>query len=153
MKNILYTLFALFFLASCAKSEGGESVDVRELNQEFISAWNARDSDKVISMMAEDVQFLQGEVIYRGKSEVSDKWVRETMGTIADLKTYPVSSGADTEIAYEAGTFSVDVLPASPGEPRGLGEGNFVLLWKKAEDGNWKLSYAQLEGHPVVVRN
>lgn len=152
MKNILYTFLALFLLASCAKSEG-ESVDVRGLNQEFISAWNARDSDKVISMMAEDVQFLQGEVIYRGKSEVSDKWVRETMGTIADLKTYPVSSGSDTQIAYEAGTFSVDVLPASPGEPRGLGEGNFVLLWKKREDGNWKLSYAQLEGHPVVVRN
>ena len=152
MKNILYTLLALFFLASCAKSEG-ETVDVRGLNQEFIGAWNARDSDKVISMMAEDVQFLQGEVIYRGKSEVSDKWVRETMGTIADLKTYPVSSGTDTQIAYEAGTFSVDVLPGSPGEPRGLGEGNFVLLWKKGEDGNWKLSYAQLEGHPVVARN
>ena len=153
MKNLLYTFFALFLLASCAKSEGGESVDVRELNQEFNSAWNARDSDKVISLMAEDVQFLQGEVIYRGKSEVSDKWVRETMGTIADLKTYPVSSGTDTHIAYEAGTFSVDVLPVSPGEPRGLGEGNFMLLWKKGDDGNWKLSYAQLEGHPVVARN
>lgn len=145
-------MFALFFLASCAKSEG-ESVDVHTLNQEFISAWNARDADKVNSMLADDVNFLQGEVAYRGKSEVSDKWVRETMGTIADLKIYPVSSDTDTRIAYEAGTFSTDVLPSGPGEPRGLGEGNFMLLWKKAEDGNWKLSYAQLEGHPVVARN
>jgi ketosteroid isomerase-like protein len=152
MKNILYTLLALFFLASCSKSEG-DSVDIRQLNQEFISAWNARDSDKAISMMANDVQFLQGEVVYRGKSEVSDKWVRETVGTIADLKLYPVSSGTDTQLAYEAGTFSVDVLPGAPGEPRGLGEGNFMLLWKKGENGDWKLSYAQLEGHPVVVRN
>jgi ketosteroid isomerase-like protein len=152
MKTILYSLFAIFFLASCSKSESGE-INTRDLNQEFIGAWNARDSDKVISMMADDVQFLQGEVLFRGKSEVSDKWVRETMGTIADLKLYPVSSGTDTKMAYEAGTFSVDVLPEAPGEPRGLGEGNFMLLWKKMDDGNWKLSYAQLEGHPVVARN
>jgi ketosteroid isomerase-like protein len=152
MKTILYTLFALFFLASCSKSES-EAVSTRDLSQEFIGAWNARDSDKVISLMADDVQFLQGEVLFRGKSEVSDKWVRETMGTIADLKLYPVSSGVDTKTAYEAGTFSVDVLPEAPGEPRGLGEGNFMLLWKKMDDGSWKLSYAQLEGHPVVARN
>jgi ketosteroid isomerase-like protein len=151
MKNLLYTLFAVLFLASCTKSEG-ETANVRELNQEFINAWNSRDADKAISMMADDVHFLQGEVVYRGKSEVSDKWVRETMGTIADLKIYPVSSDTDSRIAYEAGTFSTDVLPAGPGEPRGLGEGNFMLLWKKNGDGDWKLSYAQLEGHPVVAR-
>ena len=152
MKTFLYTLFAVFLLASCSKSDG-DAVNVQALNQEFIGAWNARDSEKVISMMADDVNFLQGEVVYRGKSEVSDKWVRETMGTIADLKLYTVSSGTDTQLAYEAGTFSVDVLPEAPGEPRGLGEGNFMLLWKKGESGDWKLSHAQLEGHPVVVRN
>lgn len=151
MKNILYTLLAVFFMAACASPEN-EKVDIRDLNQQFISAWNARDSDKVIALMADDVQFLQGEVVYRGKPEVSDKWVRETMGTIADLKIYPVSADTDSRIAYEAGTFSTDVLPAGPGEPRGVGEGNFMLLWKKGEDGSWKLSYAQLEGHPVVAR-
>lgn len=151
MKTILYTFFAIFFLVSC--SDPKESVDIKELNQEFINAWNARDESKVNEMLADDVQFLQGEAIYRGKSEVSDKWVRETMGTIADLKTYAVSTGTDNDMAYEAGTFSVDVLPAGPNEPQGLGEGNYMLLWKKGEDGNWKLSYAQLEGHPVVARN
>lgn len=74
------------------------------------------------------------------------------MPTISNLKTSTLSTVADTQIAYEAGTFSVDVSPEAPGEPRGLGEGNFMLLWKKGADDNWKLSYAQLEDLPVQVK-
>jgi hypothetical protein len=46
----------------------------------------------------------------------------------------------------------VDVLP-TPTEPTaGIGEGNFVFLWKKGNDGNWKLSFAQLEDLPVQAK-
>ncbi len=149
MKKLIYILAFTAVLSSCTKTE---KVDVQALNKEFINAWNDRNSDKLIDMMAEDVDFVQGEVHYSGKSEVSDKWVRETLGTISGLRTNVVSSGADNEIAYEAGTFSVDVLPAGPDQPYGEGEGNFMLLWKKDKEGNWKLSYAQLEDLPVRVK-
>lgn len=151
MKSYLLSLVAaVLLLASCSEKEA--TVNVQDLNQQFISAWNNKDSEKLISLLADDVHFLQGEVHYNGKSEVSDKWVRQTVGTITDLKTNAVSSGTDTKIAYEAGTFSVDVLPASPNEPHAVGEGNFMLLWKKSDDGNWKLHYAQLEDLPVMVK-
>jgi ketosteroid isomerase-like protein len=150
MKSFLYSLIITLLFASCTKEE---PVKVQELNQQFISAWNNKDSDKIISLLAEDVHFLQGEVHFNGKSEVADKWVRATMGTIRDLKTNVVSSGTDNQTAYEAGTFSVDVLPSGPNQPHGIGEGNFILLWKKGADGAWKLSYAQLEDLPVQVSN
>lgn len=158
MKSVILSLFALVIFASCTKMEkdGGNdsaSGSIQELNKQFISAWNSKDSDKAIAMMADDIQFLQGETHYRGKSEVSDKWVRQTISTINDLKLYVVSSGSDEKMAYEAGTFSVDVLPTQPNEPLATGEGNFTLLWKKAEDGNWKLSLAQLEDLPLQVKN
>lgn len=142
--------FAAMFFTSCTEQK--ESVNIQELNQQFISAWNSKNADKVISLLGEDVHFLQGEVHFQGKSEVADKWVRETMGTISDLKTNVVSSGTGENIAYEAGTFSVDVLPAGPDQPYGVGEGNFMLLWKKSEEGEWKLHYAQLEDLPVQAR-
>lgn len=151
MKPFIYILFLFAFLTSCTESK--EAVNVQELNQQFIGAWNNKDSDKVISYLAEDVQFVQGEIHLKGKSEVGNRWVRETISTISDLKTNAASTGTDSNIAYEAGTFSVDVLPAGPNEPSGFGEGNFMLLWKKAEDGEWKLSYAQLEDLPVQARN
>ena len=152
MKPLLSLLAFLILMTGCKKMDD-ENVNVAELNKQFISAWNSRDSEKVVSFMADDVQFLQGETHFKGKSEVADKWVRATISTISELKTYATSSGTDSKIAYEGGTFSVDVLPAGPNEPHGTGEGNFILLWKKGEDGNWKLSYAQLEDLPVRPKN
>lgn len=151
MKPLLSLLVLLAFMTGCKKVE--ETVNVSDLNKQFISAWNSKDSEKIISFLADDVQFLQGETHFKGKSEVADKWVKATVATISDLKTYVTSSGADGQIAYEGGTFAVDVLPAGPNEPHATGEGNFILLWKKGAEGTWKLSYAQLEDLPLQIKN
>jgi len=150
MKLLCYILIFTAFLFSCSKSD--EAIDIQDLNKQFIGAWNNKEAEKVTSMLAEDVQFLQGEVHFKGKAEVADKWVKETIATIGDLKTNVVSSSSDSQTAYEAGTFSVDVLPTEPNEPHAIGEGNFILLWKKEPDGAWKLSYAQLEDLPVQAK-
>ncbi len=149
MRSLLIMLSMAFLFASCSNSE---QVNVEELNRAFIDAWNDNDERKLEEMLADDVDFVQGEIHYRGKAEVADKWVNETIETIDDLRLRTISSGVDEGIAYEAGTFTVDVLPLAPGEPEGEGEGNFMLLWKKMEDGTWKLAYAQLEDLPVKAK-
>ena len=138
MKAIFSFIIALFLFASCTKTENTEKVNPATLNSKFIGLWNAKQQDSAIAMLAEDVQFLQGNVRYNGKSEVADKWVRKTINTINNLKTSTVSSGADNTIAYEGGTFSVDVPAQTPEEPNAYGEGNFMLLWKKDANGNSK---------------
>ncbi|NEM97924.1 YybH family protein [Pontibacter burrus] len=150
MRSLITMLVMGFLLVSCSKAP--DIKEVQELNRAFIDAWNDRDENKLEDMMADDVDFVQGEIHFRGKSEVMDKWVNETIKTIDDLRLRTISSGISGDIAYEAGTFTVDVLPDAPGQPGGEGEGNFMLLWKKAEDGTWKLSYAQLEDLPVQVK-
>lgn len=145
--------FAL--LSACTqtkKEDTAAAVDVHALNQQFIGAWNSRNTTQLDTLLADDVQYLQGESHFSGKSEVSDKWIRETVGTINDLKLTAVSSGNDAATAYEAGTFEVEVVPEDRTQPRGVGEGNFILLWKKNAKNAWKLSYAQLEGLPVRVK-
>lgn len=151
MNTIFRLLFVVTVLTSCTKSE--EAVNIQDLNQQFISAWNDKNSDKIVSLLADDAHFLQGNTHFRGKSEVAEKWVRETLPTLTDLKTNVVSSGTDSHTAYEAGTFSVDVLPINPKDPHAYGEGNYILLWKKGADDTWKLSYAQLEDLPVQIKN
>ena len=140
-------------LSSCSKSGDADAVNVQKLDQDFISAWNSRDSGKITGMMADDVAFVQGNAHWKGKDEVGQKWVSATIATISNLKTSVSSTSTDTNTAYEAGTFSVDVAPAGPGQPAGFGEGNYIFLWKKAADNTWKLSYAQLEDLPVQRRN
>ncbi|WP_192821407.1 DUF4440 domain-containing protein [Rufibacter sp. LB8] len=153
MKPYLLMLAVVALLSSCTKvDDQKQAVNVSQLNQTFIGAWNSRNATQLDTLLAEDVHFVQGEVHYSGKSEVSNKWVRETLGTIENLRISPVSSGIDENIAFEGGTFTVDVLPADRQLPRGEGEGNFLLLWKKNDKGAWKLHYAQLEDHPVQVK-
>jgi ketosteroid isomerase-like protein len=155
MKSSLWMLLVATALTSaCTKMEKQEAaaVNVQALNQQFVSAWNSRNAIQLDTMFADDVHYLQGEAHFQGRSEVSNRWVRETIGTIEDLRLNVLSSGTGENIAYEAGTFDVDVLPAGPGQPEGEGEGNFVLLWKKNPKGVWKLSYAQLEGLPVKAK-
>ena len=151
MKSLICSLFVAVALSSCSKA--GEAVNVQTLDQDFINAWNSRDAGKITGMMADDVSFVQGTAHWKGKDEVSQKWVRETLPTLSSLKTSVISSNVDTNTAYEAGTFSVDVQSAGPGQPAGFGEGNYIFLWKKAADNTWKLSYAQLEDLPVQRRN
>lgn len=152
LKAILPIMLMVSVLSACSKSGDAVENNVQALNKQFIDAWNSKDSEKIISFLADDIHFLQGSTHFSGKAEVSQKWVRETLPTLSDLKTYTVSSTIDDKTAYEAGTYSVDVLPDTPQEPRGVGEGNFILLWKKGADDTWKLSYAQLEGMPVVAK-
>ncbi len=151
MKSLLSTLLVATALTSCSKAD--EAVNIQSLNQQFISAWNNKDSGKITGFLADDVSFVQGSSRWKGKDEVAQKWVRETLPTLSDLKTSVVSSETDSHTAYEAGTFSVDVLPAGPNQPHAFGEGNYILLWKKGADKTWKLSYAQLEDLPVQRRN
>jgi ketosteroid isomerase-like protein len=153
----LVLLGALPLLAACSKSAdsttatSAAAVSVADLDRQFLTAWNNKDLEKTLGYLADDVQFLQGSAHFSGKAEVSDKWVRATQSSISNLKTSVVSAATTDKMAYEAGTFSVDVLPAN-GQPAGYGQGNFLLLWKPAADGTWKLSHAQLEDLPVQRR-
>lgn len=151
MKFSLITLMAAGLLSACSKAP--EAANIQALNQDFISAWNNKDAGKIAGLLADDVQFVQGSAHWKGRDEVAQKWVRETLPSLSDLKTSVASSATDEHTAYEAGTFSVDVLPATPAEAHGFGEGNYLLLWKKGADNAWKLSYAQLEDLPVQRKN
>ena len=166
MKFYLPLLGAAVLLASCSGNNASTSntpaaagsatpattASVADLDQQFLSAWNNKDAAKAASLLADDVQFLQGETRFSGKSEVTNKWITPTISAISSLKTSVVSSGNDATTAYEAGTFSVDVLATAAAPTAGTGEGNFIFLWKKGGDGNWKLSYAQLEDLPVRAK-
>ncbi|OON67434.1 nuclear transport factor 2 family protein [Hymenobacter sp. CRA2] len=152
MKAFAAILLASALTAACTKEAEKPAVNVQTLDQQFITAWNARNAIQLDTLLADDVHFLQGEAHYQGKSEVSDKWIRATMGTIENLRLNVATSANDAQTAFEGGTYSVDVLPAGPGQPSGIGEGNFVLIWKKNPKGLWKLGYAQLEGLPVRAR-
>ena len=147
MKIFLSFLAAYLLLLSCNDSKN--NVNVSDLNKQFIGAWNTKDTSKLNPFLADDVQFLQSDSHYSGKNQVIDKWIKESLPTVANLKTNVVSSAVTDSLAYEAGTFSVDVT--APNQPGAIGEGNYIFVWKKQADKNWKISYVQLEDLPLQM--
>lgn len=129
MKPIFSFLIALLLFTSCTKTE--EKVNVSQLNSKFIGAWNAKQADSVTAMIAEDAHFLQGNVHYSGKAQIAQNWVNKTMNNINNLRTSVVSTGIDNEMAYEAGTFVVDVPSQSPDEPTRWVKGTLSCSGKK----------------------
>ncbi|HSI89819.1 MAG TPA: DUF4440 domain-containing protein [Adhaeribacter sp.] len=153
MKVIFPFLMALMLFASCTKTEEkADDVNVAALNSKFIGHWNAQQPDSVIAMIADDAQFLQGDVHYNGKNQIATHWVNKTTGTINNLKLNPLSTATDVNMAYEAGTFTVDVPAQTADEPNATGSGNYMLLWKKNSDGQWKMHYGQLENHNLQAK-
>lgn len=148
MKTILVVLGITALFTACQNNHNATSV--QDLNKQFIAAWNNRDTAKIDSFLATDVQFLQADKHFNGKTEVVNRWVRETVPTIANLRTNAVSSNSDDHSAYEGGTFAVD-LAGAPGQPQVTGQGNYVFLWKRQPDDTWKISYIQLEDLPIGV--
>ena len=142
MKSFLIGL-SVILIVSCTRNK----INVQDLTKQFINAWNNRDSARIDSFLAQDVQFIQADNHFSGKNDVTQKWVRETLPSIGNLRTSSISSNSDNQTAYEGGTFSVDVV--TPDQPNAFGEGNYFFLWKKQPDNSWKISYIQLEDLPL----
>jgi|GEM_PF-971600 len=153
MKSITFLLLGVLALFACdnakveAKGSGAENskVDIAALNQEFDAAWNAKDSARLVQMLADDVRLLEGRDNHNGKAELANHWISRNLPVSGNLKTDVLSSEADTKTAYEAGTYSLDV--SLPDQKPFTVTGNYVFIWKKQPDNNWKIQFMQIENH------
>jgi len=155
MKQFLFFLTASFLFVACNDTKGKETnpgqptaetnVDIAALNKNFDAAWNAKDSAKIVGMMDDDVKLLNAKEVLSGKNELAAKWVSHSLPVASNLKTNVVSSDAGTQLAYEAGTFALDVtLPNQKPFPA---TGNYTFIWKKQADNSWKIHLIQIEDH------
>jgi ketosteroid isomerase-like protein len=163
MKLLFLVMATGLIFASCSNSNGVDSktttaenktdspkVSSKELNQSFDQAWNNHDSTKLFSLLADDVQMLSGKIHFDGKTEVMNKFIRRNLPVTGNLKTTVISTGEDNGIAYEAGTFSLDVTP--PNTKAFVDKGNYNFVWKKGADDTWKVSCINMEDSPTETK-
>jgi ketosteroid isomerase-like protein len=155
MKQLFLSAGLGLILFSCNDIKGKETkndpplaetrIDITSLNKEFNAAWNAKDSVKVVSLLADDVKLLKVKDVLTGKTEVAAKWLNKNLPVAGNLKTNVVSSEADNHTGYEAGTFALDV--SLPNQKPFEATGNYTFIWKRQSDNSWKINFIQLEDH------
>ena len=62
---------------------------------------------------------------------------------LSNIKTSSLIKDYDKKIAYDGGTYTLDLTP--PGGPVLKEKGNYNLVWTKQQNGEWKLTLIHIE--------
>ncbi len=146
-----YLLLLCVIAAGCTRqnydyekaSEINSSANVDSLGEAFINAWNMQDSAAVMNEISDDAVAMNDSLIHNGKKDIAGNWVGGGVKVISNLKTETLISGAGPDLAYEGGTYTLNINP--PGGSVLHERGNYSLVWKKQADNSWKLSLIHIE--------
>lgn len=86
---------------------------------------------------------MNDSIIYSGHSAIAANWVSSGVRVLSNIKTTSLIKDSDNKIAYDGGTYTLDLAP--PGGPLLKEKGNYNLVWTKQADGSWKLTLIHIE--------
>jgi uncharacterized protein (TIGR02246 family) len=131
-----------------AATQKGEPA-IAKIVDAYVAGMKARDAAKVAELYHEDAvemppfrQPLKGRQAIRGYYEQQFKG--EQMG-FSDLRLQRIDSRTSGDIAFDTGTYSQKVTPKG-GAPMD-DTGNYVVILRRATDGQWRVAYAIYNSH------
>ena len=118
---------------------GPDEREVREVHSTWIDAVNAGDLDRLLTLMADDVVFLNPGQSPLGRDGFSANFSaahqRVRIRCISDLEEVVVVG----EVAYTRSRDSVSVIPIAGGKAEQLA-GHRITVYRKQPDGRWLLA-------------
>jgi ketosteroid isomerase-like protein len=147
----LICLFCLIALISCSPNAEktpadqplSKSVGIDSLNGIFVAAWNAKDSAAIMATLASNAIVMNDSLIHSGKEAIAKNWISGGVKVLSNVKTSSTISDQGDKIAYDAGTYSLDL--SIPNGPVLKEKGNYSLVWTKQSDGLWLLTMVHIE--------
>jgi ketosteroid isomerase-like protein len=150
MLKSLILLVSILALAGCSQvSEKGtgettsSSVRVDSLNAIFLAGWNNKDSAAIMSTLSPNAVVMNDSLIHTGKEAIAKNWVSGGVKVLSNIKITPSIQNSNDGLAYDAGTYSLDL--AIPGGPVLKEKGNYSLVWTRQTDGQWQLTLVHIE--------
>jgi ketosteroid isomerase-like protein len=117
--------------------------DVSALREAFLAGWNSHDSSAIRATISDNAIAMNDSLIYEGAEEIADYWISSGIKVLSNIQTTSLISEAGTDIAYDGGTYTLDLTP--PGGKKLKEEGNYSLIWNKQIDGKWRLALIHIE--------
>lgn len=118
---------------------GPDEQAIRELHSTWIDAVNAGDLDRLLTLMADDVVFLNPGQEPFGRDEFSAALPaahqQARIRCISELEEVVVVG----EVAYTRAQDSLSVIPRASGEAAQLA-GHRITIYRKQPDGRWLLA-------------
>jgi ketosteroid isomerase-like protein len=121
--------------AACGAPAGEEftaadTAALRQLDADFVAAFNAKDTDKLLTLYTENSVFMPpNKPLLRGKEMLKPFYADMFAQGLTDLKMEPVDVAGHGPIAYQSGTFSLSSGPT-------YDRGKFLFVMRKM-GGKW----------------
>ncbi|MEQ9424806.1 MAG: DUF4440 domain-containing protein [Cyclobacteriaceae bacterium] len=156
MKKLAFIPFILVFACQPAAPPcecgitGDDIVAIREQEQNFVQAVFAADQNKIAAVVADNIVAMPpNSPEIHGKNDYVV--AMSSIGTILEFEFLEVEIEGGKDMAYAKGNYVMDF------EMDGVeigDEGSFVEIWKKEEDGIWRL-YRDIwnSGTPLVTND
>jgi ketosteroid isomerase-like protein len=134
---ILWTLLAIA-MAAQAVPVALQAQTPEELMDRFATAWTEKDHDAVHAMLADDAIYFDASEMHEGRSAVATSW-RASMDATEEMIITPLRTGTEGSTAYHVGRWQLT------GDGRVVLEGVHSFLFRRDEDGAWKIASAHVE--------
>lgn len=118
-------------------------VNVDSLTATFLAGWNNKDSAAIMKTIADNAIVMNDSLMHKGLSAIAKNWISGGVKVLSNIKTSSAIKDNDNRIAYDGGTYSLDLTP--PGGPVLKEKGNYNLVWTKQQNGEWKLTLIHIE--------
>ena len=153
----MFLLSVVSLAAACTSAAPGEKftmkdqASIRERSDAFVKAFNAKDVGQILGVYAETSVFMPpNEPIIRGKDALKTFYDDLLKGGAAGLKLNVGEVSGEGSLAYQSGTYEMDVKGGPRGAARDRGKYLFVL--RKFNDA-WRYEYSMWNSDLPVTAN
>lgn len=150
MKKLLIIIGCISLVSCNQKTDRSQDsinqnklVNVDSLNAVFVAGWNNKDSVAAVSIIADNAIVMNDTLIHSGKNEIAKNWISGGIKVVSNITTVSLVKGASESIAYDGGTYSLDLT--IPGGPVLKEKGNYSFVWTKTNSKDWKLTLIHIE--------
>lgn len=149
--NRLISVGLAIFLFSCAAPDPQinndpstpAQVNIDSLKALFVARWNLKDSAAIVATLANDAIVMNDSLIHKGIDEIAKNWVSGGVKVLSNIVTTSVIRSSDTQIAFDAGTYTLDLT--IPEGPKLKEHGNYSMIWTKVKEEKWLLTLVHIE--------
>ena len=142
---MVLTTALLLGVAACGGAKPGDEfglkdqATIRERNEAFVKAFNAKDVTQILAIYAENSVFMPPhQPIIRGKDALKTFYDDLLKSGASNLRMDVTEVSGHGPLAYQSGTYEMDVKSASGADSRDRGKYLFIL--RKLGD-TWRLEY------------
>ena len=150
MRLLLILLFGISLFGcnqhsceNCDQQRSVASVNVDSLNALFLAGWNNKDSAAIAKTIADNAVVMNDSLVHKGIKAIADNWISGGVKVLSNIKTSSSIRDGNGNIAYDGGTYSLDLTP--PGGPVLKEKGNYSMVWAKQANNEWKLTLIHIE--------